>query len=77
MGARRMIKGAHDGIADIIRKIEFRTDPGNLAGKNQLALYAQMLVDLSPPARRAYSGIGVGERQVTALGIHQVDIELD
>ena len=35
-----------------------------------------MLVDLGAPARRAQRGVGVGEREMAALRIHDVDVEL-
>ena len=35
-----------------------------------------MLVDLGAPARGPYRAIGVHQRQVAALAVHQIDIEL-
>ena len=64
--ARRMIEGAEDRVAHLVRQIELRAEPADVVGPDQLEVDAQMLVDLGPPARGTDGGVGVGERQVAA-----------
>ena len=75
-GAGLVIERAENRIADVVRQIELGTELRDLVGKDQLGADAEMLVDLGPPAHGADRGVGMGERQVAALGIHDVDAEV-
>ncbi len=44
---------------------------------DELGIDAEMLVHLGPPARGAHRRVGMGEREMAALGIHHVDVEVD
>ena len=75
-GAGFVIERAHDGVAHVIRKIELRTDPGDLVRKDQLGPDAEMLVDFRPPPAGAQGRIGVREREVAPLGVEDVVVQL-
>ena len=53
-----------------------RAEPRQIVQADHLGLDAEMLVDLRPPAHRPQGGIGMGERQMAALGIEDVEVEL-
>ena len=76
-GAGRMVERAEDGIADVLRHVHDRADAADLGGIDHLRIDAQMLVDLGAPARGAHRRIGMRQGEVAALGIHDVDVELD
>ena len=76
-GAGRMVERAEDRIAHVVRHVHHRAEPGDVVRADQFGIDAEMLVDLGPPARRAQRGVGMGEGEMAALGIHDVDVELD
>ena len=75
-GAGRMVERAEDRIAHVVGDVDGRAQPLDLVRPDHLGIDAEMLVDLGAPARRAHRRIRVGEREVAALGIHHVDVEL-
>jgi hypothetical protein len=74
--ARRVVERAEHRVADIVAEMHGRREPGNLGRADHLGIHAEMLVHLGAPAHRAQRGIGMGERQMPALRIHQVECEL-
>ena len=58
------------------REIELGQSARDLAPADHLGFDAQMLVHLGAPAHGAQRGVGVGQREVAALGIHEVEVEL-
>ena len=76
-GAGPMVERAQDRVADVLGQVQLRADRADLVREHEFRIDAQVLVHLGPPARGAQRRIGVRERQVAALGVHQVDVELD
>ena len=75
-GARRMIERAEDRIAHVVGNVDGRAQPLDLVRPDDLRVDAEVLVDLGAPARRAHRRVRVREREVPALGVHHVDVEI-
>ena len=74
--ARRMIERAHDRRVAAARQIDVRADAVDFLGRDHVAVHAQVLVHLGPPAHGAQRALGVGQREVPALGVEQVDVQV-
>ena len=65
--------GEHRQVAGI--EVEGGHQFADLLAVDHLAAPAKVLVDLGPLAERTHGGIGVGQRQLAALRIHDVEVE--
>ena len=74
--ARRVVEGGQDRVADLVGQVELRAEPPDVVGPDQAGIDAQMLVDLGPPAGGAHGGVGVGEGQVAAGRVEDVEVEV-
>ena len=76
--ARRAGGRGHPGSGGAPRRtcVEQRHQAGELLAAHHLGVDAEMLVHLGPPARGAHGRIRVREREVPALRIEDVEVEL-
>ena len=76
-GAGRMVQRAQDRrVRRRSRGRSAGTSRLMSSGADHLAVDAEVLVDLGPPAHGAQRGVGVRQREVAALGIEQVEVEV-
>ena len=75
-GAGFVVEGAEDRETRAAVEVERRAEPRQLVPVHDLGFDPEMLVDLRPPAHGPQRGVVMGERQVAALGIEDVETEL-
>ncbi|MCY1180961.1 hypothetical protein D9M71_118660 [compost metagenome] len=56
-------------------EVECRHELTNLLTVKHFGAPAEVFVDLCTLTERAYGGVGVGERQLATMGIHDVEVE--
>src|SRR5918998_717936 len=75
-GARRVVKGAHDRGVPPARQVYRGTRRLYVLRLDVLRVDPHVLVDLGPPAHGPYRGVAVRQREVPALGVEQVEVEI-
>ena len=75
-GAGRVVQRREHRVPHVDGQIEAGRQLGDVVGEDQLGIDAQVLVHLGAPAHGPDGGIGVGQRQMAALGVLQVEVQL-
>ena len=71
-----VVQGAEDRIPRVLADVHERDEPGDLLRADHLGVDALQLVDLRPPAHRPQGRVVVGEREMSPLREHHVEVQL-
>ena len=64
------------GWRTVVRKIKLRANFGDLVAVNIFRINAEVAVHIDAPTRGATGRIAVRQGQMTALGIHDIKVQL-
>jgi len=71
----RVIERAEDGVTNLLRHVQGRAQAADLVGVDHSESTPRCLFTRAP-ARGAHRGVGVRERKMPALRIHDIDVDL-